>query len=370
MGGRSVKQSTRARRILVVSSLLILLLAGLGYADPRERLAQETGIDLDLIDVLQAEVDGIELTIVFVFINERTFDSKISGELRAALTPYVRRNAFYVNPSVEQVVAQFGFSPFEISVRQVGEASFTPGSGAWVEITSGFTAGWFEVNPSGPDQGSGSEGILILDGAIDSARPFDLMYRGQQVRFEIGTAIPPPTARPTVPSATTSHDPIEVAPLDEIGALQGILMDEGFSAQSMAALLELDPDLVRVMLLTFRGGELRMLFVRLEESVRGSMLGPDMVSALEPLIGTGAVMVWAFSAEGAAFSPWNFYVKQGGTNYVFFSSASFVELTDGFLRVERVDPGEVVAGVIRLPKSVDSTLPFSIHFGTSGVDYP
>jgi len=80
--------------------------------------------------------------------------------------------------------------------------------------------------------------------------------------------------------------------------------------------------------------------------------------------------VWAFSIEGAAFSPWNFYIKQGGTNYVFFSSASFVELTDGFLHAERVEAGEVAAGVIRLPKSVDSALPFSVYFGTSGVDYP
>jgi hypothetical protein len=365
-----VKQITRARRILTVSSLLIFFVAGLACADSRERFAEETGLDLDLIDVLQVEVNGIELTVVFVFIEERTFDSKISVELRAALSPYVGRNAFYVNPSIEQVVGQFGFSPFEISVRQVGEASFTPGSDAWIEITSGFTAGWFEVNPSGPDRGSGSEGILFLDGAIDSTRPLELMYRGQQVRFEIGTTVSPPTTRPTVPPATTSHDPIEVVPLDETGTLQGILMHDGFSAESMAALLELDPDLVRVMLLAFHGGELRMLFVRLEEPIRDSTLGPEMVSALEPLIGTGAVMVWAFSPDGAAFSPWNFYVKQGGTNYVFFSSASFVELTDGFLRVERVNAGEVVAGVIRLPKSVDNALPFSVYFGTSGVDYP
>ena len=365
-----MKQITRARRILVVSSLLILLLAGLACAESRERFAQETGLDLDLIDVLQVEVDGIELTVAFVFVNERTFASKISAELRAALSPYIGRNALYVNPSIEQVVDQFGFSPFDISVRGAGEASFIPQSSAWVEITQGFTAGWFEVNPSGPDQGSGSEGILVLDEAIDSTRPFDLMYRGQQVRFEIGTTVPPSVASPRVPPATASHELIEVAPLDEVGTLQEILMYDGFSAESMAALLELDRDLVRVMTLTFRGGELRMLFVRLEEPIRESALGPEMVSMLEPLIGTGAVMVWAFSSEGAAFSPWNFYVKQGGTNFVFFSSASFVELTDGFLRVERVNAGEVVAGVIRLPKSVDSELPFSVYFGTSGVDYP
>lgn len=363
-------QITGVGRILIVSSLLVFLFAGLVHADPRERFAQETGLDLDLVGVLQVEVNGIELTISFVFVNERTFNSKISAELRAALLPYVGRNAFYVNPSIEQVMSQFGFSPFEISVRQAGEASLTPDTGAWVEITPGFAAGWFEINPSGPDQGSGSEGILVLDGAIDSTRPLDLIYRGQEARFEIGSAVATSPAGPAAPSATASHDPIDVAPLDEIGTLQDILMHDEFSAEAMAALLELDPDLVRVMLLTLRGEELRMLFVRLDEPIRDGALSPDLVSALDPLIGTGAVMVWAFSIEGAAFSPWNFYIKQGGTNYVFFSSASFVELTDGFLRVERVNAGEVVAGVIRLPRSASSALPFSVYFGTVGVSYP
>ena len=363
-------QITGAGRILIVSSLLVFLFSGMALADPRDRFAQETGLDLDLIGLVQVEINDIELTVVFVFINERTFNSRISSALRSRLLPYVGRNAFYVNPSIEQVVSQFAFSPFEVSVRQTGEAPFVPDSSAWVEITQGFTVGRFEVNPSGPDQGSGSEGILVLEDSIDPSRPIDLTYRGQEAHFEIGTAVAVPSFRPTPPAATTSHDPIDVAPLEETGSLQDVLMRDEFSAASMAALLDLDPALVRVMLLTLRGEELRMLFVLLEESIRESALGPELISALDPLVGTGAVMVWAFSIEGAAFSPWTFYIKQGGTNYVFFSSASFVELTDGFLRVERVNAGEVAAGVIRLPKSVDGSLPFSVYFGTSGVDYP
>ena len=363
-------QITGVGRILIVSSLLVFLFVGAAHADPRDRFAQETGLDLDLIGVVQVEVGGVELTVTFVFINERTFSSKISAELRAALLPYIGRNAFYVNPSIEQVVSQFGFSPYEISVRQSAATSFTPDLASWVEITPGFTAGRFEVNPSGPEQGSGSEGILVLDDAIDATRPLDLIYRGQEAHFEIGATFAATPSGTVPPAAAASHEPIEVAPLEETATLQSVLMDEDFSAESMAALLELDPDLVRVLLLTSRGEELRLLFVRLEGAIRESALGAELVAAVEPLIGTGAVMVWAFSVEGAAFSPWTFYIKQGGTNYVFFSSASFVELTDGFLRAERVDAGEVVAGVIRLPKSVDSSLPFSVYFGTAGVEYP
>jgi len=81
-------------------------------------------------------------------------------------------------------------------------------------------------------------------------------------------------------------------------------------------------------------------------------------------------MIWAVSPGGAEFSPWNLYIRQSGTNYVFFSKASFVELTENFLRVERVEPGDVVAGIIRLPKSVNANAPLSVFYGTSGADYP
>ena len=363
-------QITGAGRMLIVFSLLILLFAGLAYANPRERFAQETGLDLDLIGVLQVEDNGIEMTVTFVFINERTFNSKISAELRVALLPYLGRNAFYVNPSIEQVVAQSGFSPFGISVRQVGETLFTPDAEAWVDITFGFAAGRFEVNPSGPDQGSGSEGILVLDGAIDSTRPLDLIYRGQEARFEIGTAVAAPPAAYVAPSATGPRDSIDVAPLTGTGTLQGILMQDGFSDESMAALLDLDPDLVRVMLLTLRGEELRMLFVRLEEPVRNSALDPDLVFALDPLIGTGAVMVWAFTPTGAMFSPWHLYVDQETTWPLGLFSNPFIELTEGFSRSVILEPGEVVAGVFRLPGGVDSELPFEVHYGASSVTYP
>ncbi len=363
-------QITRAGVALCVSLLLVFAFAGSVFADSRDRFAQETGLDLDLISILQTTVNGTELTIVFVFINDRTFQSKISAELRAVLLPYVGRNAFYVNPSIEQVVSQLAFSPFEISVRQGTAPAFVPERDAWIEVTSGFAAGHFEVNPSGSEQGSGSEGILVLDETVDVAQPLELRYGGEAARFDIGMATAVSTTTASVPSAVSSHEPIEVAHLDETVTLEEILMRDNFSADSMAALLELDPDLVRVMELTSRGEELRLLLVRLETPIRDSALGLDLLDALDPLVGTGAAMVWAFSKEGAAFSPWNFYIKQRGTNYVFFSSASFVELTDGFLRTERVVAGEVAAGVIRLPKSVDNTVPFSIYYGTAGVDYP
>jgi hypothetical protein len=139
----------------------------------------------------------------------------------------------------------------------------------------------------------------------------------------------------------------------------------------MAAAFELDPALVRTMVLSPSGrNELRLFFVRLEASIRSSLLGSDLVTAVDELIDTGAVMVWAISPNGSEFTPWHFYIQQRGTNYVFFSNASFVELSADFRRVERVEAGEVVAGVIRLPSSVDADAPFSMFYETSKVSYP
>ncbi len=338
-------------------------------ADSRDDFAEATGLDRDLVNLVNLEIGGTELTITFVFINDRTFQSKISAELSVTLRPYIGQNAIYVNPSINAVVDSFAFDPQLISIRQSGVIN-SPPLEAWDEITPGFLSGRFQLNPSGSSQGSGSEGILILGDSVDTDLPFEVIYAGERASFEIGSIPVVAQATGSPIAATQSHDPIEVSPLETLDALQDLLLHEDFSSGAMAALFKLDPELVRTMVLTPRGSELRLFLVRLEESIRTSLLGPELLATLDEVIGTGAVMVWVVSPSGAEISPWNFYIRQNNTNYVFFSKASFVELTEDFLRVERVEPGEVVAGVIRLPRSVDSSAPFSVFYGTSGVDYP
>jgi len=155
-------------------------------ADPRDQFAQETGLDPDLVNLIKVDVDGTELTITFVVINERTFQSKISLELSMLLQPYVGLNAIYVNPSIDTVVGSFAFDPQFISVQQSGVTSFLPWE-VWDEITPGFLSGRFEVNPSGPSQGSGSEGVVILGDLIDPQLPFDVLYAGARASFEISS---------------------------------------------------------------------------------------------------------------------------------------------------------------------------------------
>jgi hypothetical protein len=357
----------RLGRAILVSSLFVFLATATAFGDVRQDFARETGLDIDLVNYVQVDVGGTELTILFVYINDRALSSRISPSLREALGPYVGRNAVYVNPSVKSVVSWFDFSPFRISIEPATGDAVRPDASSWMEITPGFFDGAFEVNPSGADQGSGSQGILVLGDAVDPTQPFDVIYQGERARFDLQSSSPSGSIGET---PSTSHSPISVPALEDVSSLQDLLELEEFSAESMAALLGLDPALVRTMDVEMRGGSLRLVFVRLEESVRDSLLGEELLSRLEPVIGTGAVMVWAYSPTGASFSPWTFYVQQGGTNYVFFSGASFVELTEGFLRTERIDAGELVAGVIRLPRGVDPAAPFSLFYSSVGVDYP
>jgi len=348
-------------RAVLVAVLFFLLASPLAFSDEREEFARQAGLDSDLVGLVQLDAGGSQLTIIFVFINERALESRISPALREALSPYAGKNAIYVNPNVKGVVSRFDFYPLSISVSQDGEA-FTPAASDWVEITPGFLSGAFAVNPLGPEHGSGSEGILVLGDAIDPTRPFSLSYMGEEAAFRIAAG-----HQADVPEA---HEPVDVEPISDVSSLADLFALPDFSDQGMAALLGMDPDRVRTLSASVQGGELRFLFVLLDDQVRGSRFDPGLIERLDPLIGTGAVLALVFSPTGAPFKPWDFFVKQSGTNYFFFSDASFVGLTEGFTRAGRIGEGELTAGVIRLPKRVDPTVPFSIFFGSNGVSFP
>jgi hypothetical protein len=356
-------------RALLVSSLFFLCAASAALGDPRDDFARETGLDTDLIGVVQVDVGGTEMTIAFVFVNERALDSRVSTALRQALEPYVGRNALYVNPSVRDVVLRFGFDPQAIAAQGEGRERTTAPVSAWVELSPGFLGGAFLVNPAGAEQGSGSEGVLVLGDLIDPTRPFDIFYGNERTTFRILAAASSGSTSVSSTSAA-SHDPISVPALGDVSSLESVLARSDLTEVSLAALFALDRSLVRILDATVTSAAVRFVFIRLDESVRASALGDDLLSRLDPLIGTGAVMVWATSTTGAPFSPWSFYVQQSGTNFVFFSSASFVGLTSGFLSLERLEPGTLAAAVIRLPKNVNAQAPFAVRYSSFGVTYP
>ncbi len=356
MGGRGL-----------LAFLLILTLCVAGFAATEAQIAEKTGLAPDLFVQLTVPVGGQDLGIFIVYITDRTFNSRISPTLRTELLPYVGRNALYVNPSVKGVVDSFDFSPDRFTISQDGN-SFTPDRNDWVEITPGFLVGRFVVNPGGASYGSGSEGILILGDRIDPEKPFTVSYQGVSGTFDLAAS--PAASIPQTPAPPSSAPQApEITPPTQVTDLTSVLTGGDFSPQAVAELLGIDRSLVGTLVITSRGEELRILLIRLEEGVRDGMFGEELLKSIDPLIGTGAVMVWALSPTGADFSPWRFFVQQNGTNYVFFSPASFAALTPGFLEATRIEPGAIAAGVIKLPKGVKRDAAFSVYYGTSKVDF-
>ena len=226
------------------------------------------------------------------------------------------------------------------------------------------------MNPGGTSYGSGSEGLLLMDGHIDITKPFTVSYGGQSASFSIVSypATSPSTAQPGT-AASPSQAPVDVPIPDRITDLQDALTSGEFTAERMASLFSLPTALVRTLDIKTRSSELRLLLVLLDEPVRDASFSDELLDALDPLIGTGAVMVWALSSTGSPFTPWSFFIQQNGTNYVFFSDASFVELTPGFLRSAEVPAGQLLAGVIRLAKGIDLSQSFSVFYGTNSAAF-
>ena len=332
-------------------------------AQTHEEIASRTGLDPDLFVELSSSVSGAEVKVFAVFVVDRTFSSKISPALHDWLLPYVGRNALYINPTVKDVVSTFPFLPSDISVEQDGQPTFVPQASDWVEITPGFLTGSFRTNPAGVTYGSGSEGILVMGDWIDSTRPFTLVYRDASARFEVS---PPVAATPT----SGGREPVTVPLVTSVTGLGDLLAKGDFTSATVAGLLGIDPTLVGTLVVKSHTEELRLVLVRLEAGIRESGLGAELLGSLESLIGRGAVMVWALSSTGAAFTPYDLYVAQSGTTYVFFSESSFVNLTEGFVHARRVEPGGILAGVLLLPDGVRRDLPFDVRYGAVDVTFP
>ena len=358
-----MRKATRLRAAVLVG--IVVLLVGMGAgAQNHEEIASRTGLDSDLFVELKVTAGEIDLVIFVVYVAERTFESKISSSLQEWLFPYVGKTALYVNPTVKDAATGFPFVPALLRVEQEGKPPFVPVSSDWVEITPGFLAGAFEVNPAGASYGVGSEGILVLGDRIDPTRPFSLVYQGSSARLEVSNRAPAP------PAAVSPREPTTVPLLTQVTDLGASLEASDFSAAKAASLLGLDPSLVGTIVVRDSGDELRLVLFQVEEGIRKGAMRPELLSTLEPFVGKGAVMVWALSPTGAVFSPWQMWIKQGGTNYVFFSTSSFVELTQGFLRSGRIAPGNVLAGLVLLPAGVRHEEPYAVFYGSASATLP
>jgi len=352
-----------------VISLLVLVIIAFAAIMSCGQGGIETGLDPDLSTQLSVQVNGQRLDLFLVYLNKRAFNSEISEDLSHALSLYKEANALYVNPTVKQVVDSFDFFPSHLKIEQEGSPPFFPTSEDWVEITEGFLAGKFEPHPSGPEQGSCSIGVLVMGDHIDPTHPFWVVYDSTRVRFDIiekprsdVMTQKPPTMKPT----TIPMNEVELALQIQIAILKDELTEQGsFSAERIASLVDLSPSLVRTIVIKHDGEILHLLLILLEEQINESALEADLLSAVQPFIGTGRIMAWAISPTGAHFTPYYFWVEQSTIPYYFVMSSSFSEMTTGFCKISYIEAGEVTAGVIILPHKLDSLAQFTLNYGST-----
>jgi len=347
-----------------VISLLVLVIIAFAAIMSCGQGGIETGLDPDLSTQLSVQVNGQRLDLFLVYLNKRAFNSEISEDLSHALSLYKEANALYVNPTVKQVVDSFDFFPSHLSIEQEGSPPFFPTSEDWVEITEGFLAGKFEPHPSGLEHGSCSIGVLVMGDHIDPTQPFWAVYDSTRARFDIIEK--PWTNVTTQKPPTIPMNEVDLALQKQIAILKDELTEQGsFSAEGIASLVDLSPSLVRTIVIKHDGEILHLLLVLLEEQINESALEADLLSALQPFIGTGGIMVWAISPTGAHFTPYYFWVEQSTIPYYFVMTSSFSEMTTGFCKISYIEVGEVAAGVIILPHKLDSLAQFTLNYGST-----
>ena len=355
------------------------MLAGVcGNGQTSEQISWETGLDQDLFTTMQLDLNGAEIAVFFVYLNGRAFESDISPGLAEKLRPYEDTNALYVNVTIEGSVPQIGLDPTRFVVRQFGTEPVSTSEESWAEITTGFLDGWLQPNPDDAAYGSGSIGVLRLGDTIDPRQPFTIAYVGYEQRA-VTLAVGPgaPIASGTGPGSDAAIDPSYNDPRQESVAsgsieipLLSALLDETVGAEEMSALLGIPTDTLHLFSCGGETDRLRILLVELNEPRVGEEpVGGDaeqetgrLWDVLAPLVGTGAVMVWAASPTGAEFTPYAFYLQQAGSTFLFFSRSSFVDLTEGFTQQRRLAAGEASAGIVLVHRGIDLRDPYTMTY--------
>ena len=113
----------RAHKIVAcyVGFLVGVMLAGFCVnGQTGEQISWETGLDQDLFATMQIELQGREVAVFFVYLNDRAFDSNISPGLAEKLQPFANRNALYVNVTVQRASDQIDLDPSRFTILQAG----------------------------------------------------------------------------------------------------------------------------------------------------------------------------------------------------------------------------------------------------------
>jgi len=184
-----MRRSSLGLLVLVLAGCILLVLPALPASGQdlgelaKQRIAQETGLDEDLLATMFISEANAQFILTFIYIDERTFESKLRADLKAAIEPYRGREAMLVliTPARESY-----FNPLLISftqdrvtykvkwtsIRRISE-SFGPGTLPAGEVSAGVIL----LGELEPELGAGVElGLLGGGQRLDARRPFTINY--------------------------------------------------------------------------------------------------------------------------------------------------------------------------------------------------
>lgn len=177
--------------LLLVALILPLSALGASLEElARQRIVQETGLDPDLVATLFVSEENAQFILTFIYINGRTFNSRLKPELLEAIAPYRDRKAMLalVTPARESY-----FNPWLITFSQDG-VDYHVISSAIRQVNEGFKVGTLpagevaagiilleRLEPS-PNSGSGPE---PRGEGLDVRRPFTIGYMRHTTSFAL-----------------------------------------------------------------------------------------------------------------------------------------------------------------------------------------
>jgi hypothetical protein len=152
----------------------------------RQRIVQETGLDPDLVVTIFVSEENAQFILTFIYINDRTFNSRLKPELLEAIAPYRNRKAMLalVTPARESY-----FNPWLITFSQ-DRVDYHVIPGAIRQINEGFKVGTLPA-------GEVAAGIILLERLepsstpepqgeeLDVRRPFTIGYMGYTASFAL-----------------------------------------------------------------------------------------------------------------------------------------------------------------------------------------
>lgn len=172
--------------VMLLSVFLALPVFGQGIEElARQRIAEETGLDEDLIATLFVSEESAQFILTFIYVDERVFNSRLKPELLEAIMPYRNDAAMLVlvTPARESY-----FNPFLITFTQ-DRISYRVELSAIRRVTESFKVGTIP-------QGEVSAGVILLGELepeltpmpverLDVQKPFTISYNGYTTNFAL-----------------------------------------------------------------------------------------------------------------------------------------------------------------------------------------